>query len=100
MNNGTATILSYKPEHVIIQTESTRSASLILTDTYYPGWQAHIDGNPATIIRTNWTMRGVVVPAGKHTVTMTYKPKRCHIWRNIEYDKYSRDNYRSRYGYP
>ena len=75
MDNGTATILSYKPEHVIIRTESTRSASLILTDTYYPGWQAHIDGNPATIIRTNWTMRGVVVPAGKHTVTMTYKPK-------------------------
>lgn len=72
---GSAAILTYEPERVSIHTERDMPGLLVLTDTYFPGWQADVDGNPADILRTNWTMRGVVVPAGAHTVTMTYTPK-------------------------
>lgn len=75
---GSAKILSYEPERLSIGTERDMAGLLVLTDTYYPGWQAVIDGNPTPIIRTNWTMRGVVVPAGNHTVTMTYAPKNSY----------------------
>lgn len=74
-NGGSAHIQLYEPEHIRIQTDSTSSGLLVLTDTYYPGWSASIDGKPAEIIRTNWTMRGVRIPNGIHTVTMTYTPK-------------------------
>ncbi len=74
-SGGSAEILSYEPEWVSISTTRDTAGLLVLTDTYFPGWQATIDGNPTPIIRTNWTMRGVVVPAGRHTITMNYTPK-------------------------
>lgn len=75
MENGKATILSYEPERVAVQTESNATGTLILTDTYFPGWETAIDGKPAEILRVNWTMRGVTVPKGKHILTMSYSPK-------------------------
>jgi uncharacterized membrane protein YfhO len=46
----------------------------VLTDVHYPGWTAAIDGQPATIHRTNFAFRGVCVPGGRHTVTFEYRP--------------------------
>jgi hypothetical protein len=72
--SGSATILAYEPERVTIRTESTVSGLLVLTDTFFAGWRAEVDGTPTTVVPANWTMRGVTVPAGTHTVTMTYMP--------------------------
>jgi len=76
---GSATISSYEPESVGIETKSDTPAILVLTDTYYPGWIATVDGHTTEILRANWTMRAVVVPAGTHTVVMTYSPKSVAI---------------------
>lgn len=75
LNNGTATILSYQPERVSIQTESTVSSTLTLTDTYYPGWEARIDGKSVPIYKTVHALRNIKVSAGKHTVSFVYKPE-------------------------
>ncbi len=72
--SGSATILSYEPERITIRTESTVSGMLVLTDTFFEGWHAEVDGTPTAIVPANWTMRGVAVPAGSHTVTMVYAP--------------------------
>lgn len=50
------------------------AAMVVLSDTYYPGWRAYIDGAPAPIYSMNGAMRGVLVPAGAHSVTMRYRP--------------------------
>lgn len=47
---------------------------LIVSDSDYPGWQASIDGKAARIWRINTAIRGVVVDAGSHEVTMNYRP--------------------------
>lgn len=47
---------------------------LLLSDAYYPGWQAEIDGFPAKIWQTNLSLRSVFVPNGKHQVTFQYQP--------------------------
>ncbi len=49
-------------------------AMAVLSDTFYPGWSAAIDGRPARIYEVDGYMRGVLVPSGTHTVTMRYRP--------------------------
>lgn len=71
---GKAQIVSYAPERAVIRTRSQAPALLILADTFYPGWQATVDGDPAPIYRTNVLLRGVPVPAGEHEVIFRYAP--------------------------
>jgi hypothetical protein len=47
---------------------------LILSDAYFPGWKATVDGNAVQIEKAYGALRGVVVPAGTHTVIMRYRP--------------------------
>jgi uncharacterized membrane protein YfhO len=54
---------------------ANRPGVVVVTDTFYPGWKAFIDGQPAPIIRANYMFRGVVVPAGTHSLTMRYSPE-------------------------
>jgi hypothetical protein len=71
---GTARINEYTAERVVVETESAQPALLVLSDAFYPGWQATVDGAPAAIVPTNVLYRGVYVPAGAHTVIFTYEP--------------------------
>lgn len=68
-------ISRYEPMHVTVQTEVRGSAMLVLSDTYYPGWEALLDGQPARIYAANSILRGVAVPAGKHTIEFRYRPR-------------------------
>lgn len=49
-------------------------ALLILSETYYPGWQATVDGQSAPILRADYILRAIPVPAGQHTVELTFRP--------------------------
>jgi hypothetical protein len=79
VEHGTARILSYEPERVIIEVENLVPGMLTLTDTYYPGWKATVDDAPATILPTDQALRQVSVPEGKHTVIMTYEPANVRV---------------------
>lgn len=69
-----ATVLRPGPDRVIIQIASDRAGHLVLTDTYYPGWQATVDGEPAEILPADHAFRAVWVGAGEHTVVFRYTP--------------------------
>ena len=49
-------------------------ALLILSEPHYPGWQAAVDGQAAPILRANYILRSIPVPAGEHTVDLTFRP--------------------------
>ncbi len=51
-----------------------RDGYVLLSDTYYPGWRASVDGNPQPILRADYNFRAVAVPAGTHTVIFEYAP--------------------------
>jgi hypothetical protein len=59
---------------VVVGTNSDQPGLLVLTDTFYPGWKADIDGKAAKIVRTNGMFRGVFVPGGNHTVRFIFVP--------------------------
>src|SRR5262249_35761775 len=48
---------------------------LVLTDLWYPGWSAELDGHPVEILRADGCVRAVAVPAGEHHVIFRYRPR-------------------------
>lgn len=63
-----------------LQVDSGTSISLlILTDTYYPGWVADIDGKETPIYPANLKQRAIVVPEGSHTVHFRYRPQSVRL---------------------
>jgi hypothetical protein len=71
---GGAEISSYQDERVILKTDARRRSLLVLTDSWFPGWKATVDGHSAPIERVDYLIRGVPVPAGKHRVEFSYEP--------------------------
>jgi hypothetical protein len=47
---------------------------LVLSENDYPGWQAMVDGREVPLVRTDYTLRGLPVPAGEHMVDVTFRP--------------------------
>jgi membrane protein YfhO len=71
---GTARLDHYGGERVVAKAAAKRRSLLVLTDVYYPGWKAKVDGKDAPIERVDYLLRGVVVPAGTHEVEFSYEP--------------------------
>lgn len=71
----TANITRYEPNRVTISTNSSKPAVLVLGDNHYPGWRARVDGQDVETLRVDYNLRGVVLPAGQHTVEFVYRPK-------------------------
>jgi hypothetical protein len=65
---------SYAPNRVRIQANMRCRGLVILADTYFPGWQASVDGRPAKIHAVYAGLRGVVVEAGRHEIEYRYRP--------------------------
>jgi hypothetical protein len=82
---GDARILEYGNRRVGVRTRADGARLLVLTDVYYPGWTAAVDGVETPIYRANYAFRGVPVPAGEHTVTFRYAPSsfRYGAWLSL-----------------
>jgi hypothetical protein len=71
---GGARVARYGSDSLEIEVESPAAGYLVLSDPYYPGWQAKVDGEPVEILRANYAFRAVPVPAGTHRVSMVFRP--------------------------
>jgi len=72
---GEARVVRYDPDAIVIEANSEDAGFLVSSETYYPGWDAEIDGKEEPILLTNYAFRGLHVPAGKHRVEIRYKPR-------------------------
>ena len=66
--------MRYEPDTLTIEVSSPAEGYLVLSDPFYPGWRADVDGHAATLLQANYAFRAVAVPPGVHRVTMSFQP--------------------------
>jgi len=80
---ATVSLEEYSPNKISIKTNSQNDNILFLSDTYYPGWEAFVDGQKTEILKAFYSFRAVVVPSGAHTVNFVYNPAAFDIGRLV-----------------
>jgi uncharacterized membrane protein YfhO len=75
--DSTATIklAQYGLNKISFESNNANDGFGVFSDIYYDGgWVAKIDGKETPIIRTNYVLRGLMIPSGKHTIEFEIKP--------------------------
>lgn len=80
---STAIFEKYENQEVVINTESSADGWLFLSDAYYPGWVAYVDGTETKIYRANYAFRAVQVPSGAHQIIFRFKPQSFYLGLKI-----------------
>jgi hypothetical protein len=71
---GEVEILSESNNRIRLVSKSAEDSFLVLSDTYYPGWEALVDGKKTKIYRADYTFRAIPLSAGTHRVEFAYDP--------------------------
>ena len=75
---------TWQADHLRLKAEADAPAFLVLSEVYYPeGWRALVDGKPVPIHEVNTILRGVMIPAGTHEITMDFEPMDVRLGRLI-----------------
>jgi hypothetical protein len=64
-----------QPERIELTATLATPGLLVIADTYFPGWQARVDGAPAPLMRANYAFRAVPLAGGTHAVELLYRPR-------------------------
>ncbi|HWB97847.1 MAG TPA: YfhO family protein [Bryobacteraceae bacterium] len=67
------------PASIQVHVHAASRALLVLSETYYPGWRATVNGIPQRIYRTDVALRGIVVPSGDSEVVLHYTPLSIYL---------------------
>ena len=67
-------IEEYKAERVAIRATTSSAGYLVLTDSWYPGWEASVDGAAVPIQRADYVFRAVRLEPGAHRIVFEYLP--------------------------
>ncbi|BDG09038.1 YfhO family protein [Anaeromyxobacter paludicola] len=76
---GAARIVVDRATEVAVETSDATGGLLLLADTFYPGWEATVDGAAAPIYRVNLAHRAVPVGPGAHRVAFSYRPRSVRL---------------------
>jgi hypothetical protein len=76
---GEVAITSFEPNSLKMAATLNRCALVVVSDVYYPGWEAVVDGKPAPILQADYVLKAVPVNAGVHTIELRFRPK-TFLW--------------------
>jgi hypothetical protein len=68
------TVGRYEPNRVEIAADASADGYLVLSDNYFPGWHAFLDGRETPVVLADYSFRAVRVPEGEHRVVFVYDP--------------------------
>jgi hypothetical protein len=76
-----ARVTFYSPNKIVVQANPSDPGLLVLSELWYPGWQAYDNGQEVKIHRANYLLRSVYLEAGRHTVEFVYDPLSLKVGR-------------------
>ena len=74
LGTGTAQLSHYAPNELHYTVQTDKGGVLVLSEIYYPGWTATLDGQPIEIGRVNYVLRALRIPAGRHELRLEFRP--------------------------
>ena len=66
--------ITYTPGYIKLSCTTSQPGLFFISDTYFPGWHARVDGKATKIIRTDYAFQGLWLTQGTHTIELTYDP--------------------------
>jgi hypothetical protein len=82
--NDKIELISYQPDELHYKYSAHEEKLVVFSEIYYPaGWKCYVDGNESQYFRTDWVLRGMVVPAGDHEIKFAFKPASYYAGNKI-----------------
>ncbi|MDP2208992.1 MAG: YfhO family protein [Bacteroidota bacterium] len=69
-----AKIISYKLNSISLDVSTPDDGVLVLSEIFYPGWKAYVDGVEQNILRANWNLRAIKVKKGQYKIEIRFEP--------------------------
>ncbi len=84
---GSIRLTSYHPDHMVYESNTSSDQVAIFSEVYYPpskGWNVYIDGTEVDpFVKSDYVLRALKVPAGKHTIEMKFEPSSFYNGRKF-----------------
>lgn len=82
---GEVRITEYRSDAIRMSVRAATDGFLVLSEMYYPGWTAWVDGEERPVYRTNYNLRGITMERGEHDVEFRFTPAsfRTGTWISI-----------------
>lgn len=81
--NANIKLVEHSPKNMRYESESSTNGLAVFSEIYYPGWLATIDGKEAEVIRADYILRALEIPAGKHTIEFSFQPKAYTVGNKV-----------------
>ena len=82
-SSSTIKMTVFDNDEMTYESNSTAAHLAVFSEIFYKDWNAYIDDNKTEILKVNYVLRGLVIPAGKHTIRFKFEPKIYFVSRNI-----------------
>jgi hypothetical protein len=84
LENEKIVLLSYQPNELHYKYSAIEEKLVVFSEIYYPaGWKSYIDGKESQYFRTDYVLRGMVVPAGDHEIKFVFEPSSYIIGNKV-----------------
>lgn len=84
-DQGSIEIKEYSPDRIVYSSTNTGEGVAVFSEIWFNGesWKVHIDGKETPLLRVNYALRAVRVPAGSHEIVFEFKPASFHTGEKV-----------------